>query len=140
MGGSPSGALLVSEPVQRTTPELTRSARALRTNATDSERLLWSHLRHIRPRFTRQFAVSHYILDFACRSLRIAIEVDGGQHALRNAEDDARTAYLACDGWKVLRFWNNDVLSNIDGVMQDILTAVSREATHPQPLPSREGS
>ncbi|NYT42674.1 endonuclease domain-containing protein [Sphingomonas sp. R-74633] len=126
--------------MQRTPPELRSNARALRTHSTDAERALWQYLRRLRPRFTRQLVVSHYILDFACRTLKLAIELDGGQHASRVEADVARTAYLEAQGWTVLRFWNHDVLGNMDGVVETILATVSRASTHPQPLPFREGS
>ena len=126
--------------MQRTPLEVTANARQLRMHATDAERRLWYHLRDVRPRFTRQLVVSHFIIDFACRSLKLAIEVDGGQHAERQQADAARTAYLEANGWTVLRFWNHDVLSNPGGAMAVILAAVARASTHPQPLPSREGS
>ena len=126
--------------MQRTAPEMTRNARTLRVNATDAERKLWQMLRHYRPRFTRQLVVSHYIVDIACRSVKLAIELDGGQHAEQMAADDMRTAYLESRGWQVLRFWNSDVFDNIEGVTEAILNAVvARSSTHPQPLPSREG-
>jgi len=126
--------------MQRIPSELTSNARALRSNMTDAEKRLWRELKPLRPRFTRQLIVDRYILDFACRSLRIAVELDGGQHAGQAEADAVRTAYLECEGWTVLRFWNHDVLSNVDGVMHVILAAVSRGSTHPQPLPFREGS
>ncbi|UAK24395.1 endonuclease domain-containing protein [Sphingomonas nostoxanthinifaciens] len=125
--------------MQRIPPELTQSARRLRRDATVEERLLWSALREQRPRFTRQLVIDRYIVDFACRSARIAIELDGGQHAVRSAEDAARTAHLERHGWTVLRFWNNDVRESVAGVAETILAAVARGSTHPRPLPSREG-
>jgi very-short-patch-repair endonuclease len=123
--------------MQRTPPELRSNARELRTNSTDAERALWQQLRQFRPRFTRQLVVSHYILDFACRTLKLAIELDGGQHA--ESETDAiRTAYLEAQEWTVLRFWNHDALGNTNGVMETILAAVTRASTHPNPsLPGR---
>jgi len=132
--------------MQRIPPELTANARALRLNATDAEKRLWLHLCQRRPRFTRQLVVSHYNLDFACRSLKLPVELDGGQHADQGEADARRTAHLEAQGWRVLRFWNNDVLSNVDGVIAVIMAAVERESTverastHPQPLPFREGS
>lgn len=126
--------------MQRVHPNLTSNARALRTNMTDAETLLWRQLRQVRPRFTRQLVVDRYILDFACRTLRIAVELDGGQHAERIDEDTARTRHLERLGWTILRFWNNDVIENIEGVTETILASVARGSTHPQPLPSREGS
>ncbi len=126
--------------MQRTPPELTSAARRLRSDATPAERRLWAILHDHKPRFTRQLVVSHYILDIACRSLKIGIELDGGHHGDMMEKDAARTAYLAGQGWTILRFWNSDVMTNLDGVHREIMGAVSRAATHPQPLPSREGS
>jgi very-short-patch-repair endonuclease len=126
--------------VDRIPPELTESARRLRRDATFEERLLWASLRGHRPRFTRQLVIDRYIADFACRSVRIVIELDGGQHASRTDEDAARTSHLERHGWTVLRFWNNDVRDRLEGVVQTIFEAVSRASTHPHPLPFREGS
>ncbi|QJU59671.1 DUF559 domain-containing protein [Sphingomonas sp. AP4-R1] len=126
--------------MQRIPPETKDRARRLRREGTFEERLLWSVLRENRPRFTRQLAIDRYIVDFACRTARIVIELDGGQHADRVEEDAARTAHLQRHGWTVLRFWNNDVRNHLEGVVDAILLAVSRASTHPQPLPSREGS
>ena len=125
--------------MQRVPPELTANARDLRRQATPAERALWQALRDHRPRFTRQLVVGHFIIDLACRSLKIGIELDGGHHASQIGKDDARTAYLAAQGWTILRFWNNDVMDNLDGVVTVIVTALARASTHPQPLPSREG-
>lgn len=123
-------------------PDLKSSARALRSNATDVEQILWRELRRYRPRFTRQFVVGNAIVDFACRKARLAVELDGGQHC-ESRRDEWRTARLEAAGWKVLRFWNNDVLENPEGVLETILSAVAErlpERTHPQPLPEiREG-
>lgn len=127
-------------PMQRTPPELTSAARALRRDATPAERKLWHALRDHHPRFTRQLVVSHFIVDIACRSIKLAIELDGGHHGEQVEADRARTAYLKAQGWTVLRFWNNDVLTNLEGVYGTIIEAVSRASIHPQPLPSREGS
>ncbi len=125
--------------MQRIAPELTSNARALRPDATEAERLLWQHLRKHHPRFTRQLVVDRYILDFACRTLRVGIELDGGHHGERLAEDAARNAYLEARGWSILRFWNNDVIGNLDGVYDVIAAKVARAKTHPRPLPFREG-
>lgn len=99
---------------------LTETARKLRREMTHAERRLWSHLR-TRPlgaKFTRQFPVGDHIVDFACRSLRLAIECDGGQH---NAEHDAaRTAAIEAHGYRVIRFWNNEILGNTEGVLEAI--------------------
>ena len=98
-------------------------ARALRTNATDAERRLWQALSRYRPRFTRQLPIGPYVADFACRRARLIVEVDGGQH-VESAHDARRTAALAADGWQVLRFWNNDVLGNLEGVVAVIVAGV----------------
>jgi very-short-patch-repair endonuclease len=125
--------------MQRTAPEMTANARSLRRNATPAERLLWNALRSHRPRFTRQLVVGDVIIDIACRSVRIAIELDGGHHAMQTKEDRTRTAYFEARGWMVMRFWNNDVLDNAESVAEVILAAVAQASTHPRPLPSREG-
>ncbi|WP_242187392.1 DUF559 domain-containing protein [Sphingomonas sp. CARO-RG-8B-R24-01] len=124
----------------RVPPLMTDRARDLRTNATEAERLIWLRLRSYRPRFTRQLVVGHAILDLACRSVRLAVELDGSQH-IESARDAERTEFLERIGWSVLRFWNSDVVANPDGVAEAILIAVADRlgATHPQPLPSREG-
>ncbi|MGH6613596.1 endonuclease domain-containing protein [Sphingomonas sp.] len=120
--------------MQRTPPELKSNARTLRNNATEVERKLWHLLGDHRPRFTRQLIVSHYIVDIACRSAKVAIELDGSHHAEQVALDNQRTVYLEAQGWQVLRFWNNDVLANPDGVVGVILAAVvARASTHPRP-------
>jgi very-short-patch-repair endonuclease len=125
--------------MQRIPPELTDSARALRNAATPAERLLWRAIRDRRPRFTRQFVVGNFIVDFACRSLRLAVELDGGHHSDQVEKDDARTRSLGEHGWTVIRFWNNEVYDNLAGVIAAIDTAVASASTHPLPLPCREG-
>jgi very-short-patch-repair endonuclease len=94
------------------------NARTLRRNMTDAERALWRLLRsgHIEGhRFRRQEPLDHYIVDFVCFDARLVIEVDGGQH-FESKSDAKRDTYLRSQGFRVLRFWNNDVLSNPDGV------------------------
>jgi very-short-patch-repair endonuclease len=98
-------------------------ARELRINTTDAERRPWSLLRGRQLegyKFRRQHTVGSFILDFACVEHRLAIEADGGQHHDREA-DERRTAWLESQGWKVIRFWNNEILSNLDGVLCSIL-------------------
>jgi very-short-patch-repair endonuclease len=101
----------------------TRNARWLRLNSTAAERRLWSALRDRRLsqyKFRRQHPIDGFIADFACTRHGLVIEIDGGQHA-DSAADACRTAWLERHGWQVIRFWNNDVLSNIDGVVEIIL-------------------
>jgi lysyl-tRNA synthetase class 2 len=82
--------------------------------------------------------VGPYVVDFCCESLRLIIELDGGQHSLNTAGGAHRTAALEAQGYLVLRFWNNDVLQNIDGVLQTIVDTASPEPPHPNPLPAGE--
>ncbi len=102
-----------------TEKRLTGIARNLRNNATDAERRLWSHLRASQlggVKFTRQFPIGNSVVDFACRSLRLVVELDGGQHS-DSLTDDGRTELIEAHGYRVIRFWNNDVLQNTDGVL-----------------------
>jgi len=97
--------------------------RKLRAASTDAERLLWQRLKNkqlLDLRFLRQYGVGKYILDFYCPGIRLAIELDGGQHATNNEADVLRTNFLNSQDITVLRFWNNDVFKNTDGVMQVI--------------------
>jgi very-short-patch-repair endonuclease len=108
-----------------------RAAKSLRTNSTDAERKLWSRLRDRRllgHKFVRQQAVGPYIADFACREADLIIELDGGQHGegAALARDARRTETLAEHGYHVLRFWNNDVLTNIDGTLEVILAELEK--------------
>ncbi len=101
------------------------TARKLRRNQTDAEFKLWLHLRNRRLsglKFRRQVPVSGFIADFLCEEAKLIVEVDGGQHA-ESASDPARTAALQAAGFEVLRFWNNDVLQNVEGVLARILEA-----------------
>ena len=101
----------------------TERARNLRKNATDAENRLWSRLRRNQlngHHFRRQVPIGPYVADFVCAPKKLIVEVDGGQHADRKASDEARTRYLEDEGFCVLRFWNNDVLSNTDGVVETI--------------------
>ena len=111
----------------------------MRKEPTDAERKLWWHLRHrldLRgTHFRRQVQIGRYIADFANHKLKLIIEIDGGQHAM-NAADVTRTRYMEAEGYRVLRFWNNDVLSNIDGVLTAIQTTVT---STPTPNPSPQG-
>jgi len=99
------------------------AARALRTSSTDVENLLWRQLRRKQfagLKFRRQQPIDNYIVDFVCFEKRVVIEVDGGRHASERDEDAKRDEYLIRNGFKVLRFWNNEVLQNMDGVLEVI--------------------
>jgi len=80
----------------------------------------------MRYKFRRQHPVGDFIVDFACTEYQLAIEVDGGQHS-ESAADTTGTAWLQSQGWRVLRFWNNDVLSNTNGVIETILRILKSE-------------
>jgi very-short-patch-repair endonuclease len=101
----------------------TNKARELRQNSTDTERLLWKHLRAKRfegLKFRRQEPIGKYIVDFVSFEKRVIVEVDGSHHIERNKQDDQRTQWLENQGFRILRFWNNDVLKNIQGVIETI--------------------
>lgn len=101
--------------------KVTNRARALRTQATDSEKRLWSKLqkKQMGVKFRRQHPIPPYIVDFCCVEKRLVVEVDGSHHA-DNLGDDKRTAFLEGKGYTVLRFWNTEVLENIEGVVVKI--------------------
>jgi very-short-patch-repair endonuclease len=111
----------------------TTRARALRKNATDAERALWRALReaNLPFRVRRQHPVGPYVADFAIPACRLAIEIDGGQHGMETSGDEARTEALAARGYRVVRFWNNEVLGNIEGVLQVIAAEVERTPASP---------
>ena len=124
-----------------TVNRITILGKALRKRPTDAEQLLWSYLRMKQMeglKFRRQQPIDKYIVDFVCFENRVIIEVDGGQHAAEKNKDIEREKYLQRYGFKVLRFWNNEVLQNTNEVL-----AVIRDncLSHPplNPLPSREG-
>jgi very-short-patch-repair endonuclease len=117
-------------------------ARTLRRDMTEAEQKLWWHLRHLPvegTHFRRQATIGPYFADFACHHHRLIIEVDGSQHGDRASisSDDKRTAFLTSRGYRVLRFWNNEVLDDIDAVMEAIYAALSEtQALPPTPNPS----
>ena len=119
--------------------ELKNEARKLRENMTDAERALWRELRKYQLgwRFRRQFPIPPYIVDFVCVEARLSIEAHGGQHA-RAGEDGPRDAELRRQGWRVLRFWNNDILANPQGVLRTIAETLGpprERSPHPNPPP-----
>jgi very-short-patch-repair endonuclease len=103
---------------------LKRFQKTLRINQTDAENRLWYHLRSRRFqgwKFRRQHILQGYIVDFVCLERKLVIELDGGGHADQEIYDNHRTQVLEKDGFKVIRFWNNDVLSNLERVLETIL-------------------
>jgi very-short-patch-repair endonuclease len=111
------------------TTNLTDRARKLRKDSTEAERLLWRHLKAkqiLGLKFRRQEQIGYYIVDFVCYKASLIVEADGGQH-LENAENDEdRTKWLNSQGFMLLRFWNNEILTNIDGVLENILKECQR--------------
>ena len=119
-------------------------ARRLRREMTDAERRLWARLRNNGlggHKVRRQHQIGPFIADFCCEQRSLIIEVDGGQHADSVEADERRTAFLATKGYRVIRFWNSDVLENIDGVLEAILAALnaSDSSIDPSPCPSPDG-
>jgi very-short-patch-repair endonuclease len=116
-------------------------ARQLRRNPTDAERLLWRKLRFWQVdglKFRRQQPLGPYIVDFVCLEKRLVIEVDGGQHAENANYDTERDAWLRAQDFVVLRFWNNDVLKNIDSVVEQVIkTLKSTPYLNPSPQGGR---
>jgi very-short-patch-repair endonuclease len=113
----------------------TQRSRQLRNNATPAERKLWAALGNRQlggVRFNRQVVIRPYICDLVARSEKLVIEIDGGQHGAAVPYDDARTAFLEARGYRVLRFWNNEVLGNIEGVVSRIESVLND-----RPSPSR---
>lgn len=106
------------------THNLQNFQKALRSSQTDAERLLWYHLRrrHLQGfKFRRQHILEGYIVDFVCLEKKLIVEADGSQHADQKAYDNQRTQILENQGFTVLRFWNNEILTNIEGVLEVIL-------------------
>ena len=111
-------------------------ARHLRMMQTEAEARLWSRLRNRMLggfKFRRQVPIGPYIADFLCAERMLIVEADGGQHA-DNAADLCRTRFLEERGYRVIRFWNPDVLSNTDGVLEMILIALGEAPPHPSHL------
>ena len=97
-------------------------ARRLRQDLTEAEKRLWWELRELQlpNRFRRQRPIGRHVVDFACPAAKLAIELDGGQHALRTSADEVRSQEIAQRGYRVIRFWNGDVMENIGGVLETI--------------------
>jgi very-short-patch-repair endonuclease len=119
-------------------PETIRS-RQLRVNQSDAETKLWNRLRNRQidgRKFVRQQPIGRYICDFVCREKLVIIEVDGWQHS-ESARDEVRDRYLRGEGYRVMRFWNNDVLSNIEGVLTVIDETLRESEKHESADPTR---
>lgn len=117
----------------------------LRRNQTPQESKLWTILRNRgfeNFKFRRQFKIDNYIVDFCCLNNKLIIEIDGGHHnELNNIDSDKeRQQYLESRGYKVIRFWNNEIDRNIDGVIERISDSLKTVLPHPNPLRDRRGS
>ncbi|MFK2903700.1 endonuclease domain-containing protein [Dyella ginsengisoli] len=116
-------------------------AKVLRKNMTDAERLLWRHLRAHRlcdQKFRRQQPIGPYVVDFVHFGARLVVEADGGQHN-GSSNDAERDAWLQGQGFTVLRFWNHDILQNIEAVLEVVLNEIAKGApSPPAPLPQGE--
>ena len=116
--------------------------RKLRNSATDAERHLWQYLRGRQMegcKFRRQHPFGDYVLDFVCLERKLVIELDGGQHADNVRYDQSRTQRLEQSGFRVTRFWNNEVFDNIEGVVEVIQNMLSLKAPPSHPKPPLEG-
>jgi lysyl-tRNA synthetase class 2 len=117
-------------------------AQDLRRSRTEAEGRLWSRLRDRRLaglKFRRRAPLGGYVVDFCCEAAHLIVEVDGGPHAGTTDSDLDRTMDLEAMGYRVLRFWNDDVLTNTDGVLESILDTLDRYvplSPHPNPLPA----
>jgi isoleucyl-tRNA synthetase/very-short-patch-repair endonuclease len=141
-GSPPPGGGRVREGVA--SARLRSNAISLRNDPTEAEHVLWQYLRSGRLegyKFRRQHPFANkYIADFICLEKKLIIELDGGQHTEQAAYDDERTKLMESEGYSVIRFWNNDVLENIDGVGEVIISALQSNAGHPLPtLPPQGG-
>lgn len=115
----------------RSNPKTRTHAIELRKEPTPAERKLWAVIRNdqLGVNFRRQHAIGNYIPDFVCIEKKLIIELDGSQHLEKEEYDNERTKYLESLGYKVIRFWNNDVMNNVDGVILVMLNAMEDEVS-----------
>ena len=127
---------------RRVDSELLRNAKELRKNPTEAEKRLWYYLSSDSLksfRFRRQHPIDHYIVDFVCLKQKLVIELDGGQHALNQEYDAKRTDYLEKKGFHVIRFWNNEIVENMEGVYFKILQVLGVGELTPTPPSPLQG-
>jgi very-short-patch-repair endonuclease len=118
--------------------DLTNIARGLRRNATDAEKALWQRLSRRQTggfKFRRQQPIGKYVVDFVTFDKKLVIELDGGQHKIQKDEDKKRDKWFEEQGFRVLRFWNNDLFENLEGILE----LVREKLLSPSPDPSRQG-
>jgi very-short-patch-repair endonuclease len=124
-------------------PRNTARAKSLRNQATPAERLLWTALSSRRVaghKFSRQMPLGPYFADFLCREARMVVELDGHSHDTRQEHDRQRDAFMKAEGYRVMRFTNADVMTNLDGVVRSIALALAEIAPPPAPPASGRGS
>lgn len=118
---------------------IVKQARRLRQNQTNVEKTLWGFLRDRRFlgfKFRRQHPIGKYVVDFCCLKQKVVIELDGGQHAQRRAYDSARTNDIEKEGFRIVRFWNNQIMENPQGALENL--AFLLKSPHLDPLPDGE--
>jgi very-short-patch-repair endonuclease len=126
---------------KRTTPRIFKRAKELHRNMTEFETKLWSRLRAHRMggvHFRNQHAIGNYIVDFCAPRLKLIIELDGSHHLEQTDYDAERTTFLESKGYKVIRFWNNDVMNDIESVLNVIWEAVQEKLSTQRPVRSEE--
>jgi very-short-patch-repair endonuclease len=124
--------------MQPSFPTLKNRARRLRREQTDAESKLWARLRARQfsgTKFRRQHPIGPFIADFCCVERALVVELDGGQHADRVKADQLRTPFIEQCGYRVLRFWDNELMENMEAVLEEIVRVLSDP--HPNPLPKR---
>lgn len=115
---------------KRTTPKIFGYAKQLHRNMSQAEAKLWKHLRAHRMadvHFRNQHAIGNYIVDFCAPRKKLIIELDGSQHIEQQEYDEERTKFMEAQGYRVLRFWNHDVMNNIDSVLQVIWNVIHEQ-------------
>jgi len=111
-------------------------ARSLRKNPTEAEKVLWGHLRCWQVdgyKFRRQQPLGNYIVDFVCLEHKLIVELDGGQHSEMINNDAKRSAVLQSNGFRVLRVWNAEIFTNMEGVIDAVLAELDRGSSSPSP-------
>ncbi len=117
-------------------PEMIKRARELRKNMTDAEKKIWQSIRKrqiLGNKFRKQVPIGPYIADFVCFEKKMIVEIDGGQHKAQEGYDQKRTEFFQSRGFQVIRFWNNDVLTNIEGVTKRLYACLGCPPDHPHP-------
>ncbi len=127
-------------PPKRTTPKGYENARKLRKEPTPAEAKLWAHIRNdqLGVSFRRQHAIGNHVPDFVCIKSKLIIELDGSQHLEQEEYDKERTRYFESLGYKVVRFWNNDVMNDINAIIRNIQFALGDEIDHAQQVTPRQ--